>query len=77
VEGPKASPSKWLVILGIYAGTFTTRDIDRQEYATETLARQNFETARQVYAQMGYSIWFAYLYDDQGNRTELAPPIFL
>ena len=65
--------TKWRVDHGIHRGTITSRDSGSREYDTEKDARDGFQESKTWYANMGYVIWFAYLYAPDGTKTILAP----
>lgn len=68
----KAPPGKWLLHHGIHDGTIHGRDADPPtEHESPEAAKAAFAKAKAGYAQMGCVTWFAYMFDDQGNRTEL------
>lgn len=75
MEGLKAPPGKWLVVHGIHKGTVMSRDSGTSTHDSPEKAHARFREAKADYARVGYVTWFAYLYDDQGNRTELDRPV--
>lgn len=74
IPTPKASPGKWLVHHGIHSGTIGSRDTNAQEYDSEAEARAVFARCKAGYAERGVFVWFAHMYDDQGNMTVLDKP---
>ena len=72
----KASKGKWLVSHGIHSGTLTSRDMaNPTEHESEAAAREAFAEAKEGFAKIGCVTWYAYMYDDQGNQTQLDTPI--
>lgn len=72
----KAPEGKWLVHHGIHRRTLTSRDSGLPtKHDSEAEARRSFREAKNNYALSGYVTWFAYMYDDQGNKTVLDPPV--
>jgi len=71
MDGPKASPGKWLVLHGTHRGTIASREKERYECDSEEEARAEFARAKKEYARMGRRTWYAHMYDDQGHETVL------
>lgn len=75
METFKAPEGKWGVQHGIHRGTITSRDSGYDEFDSEDEAREFFSKQLEFYRRIGYSIWFAYLIDDQGSKVVLAPSV--
>jgi len=76
VDGPTAPKGKFMVRHGIHNRTLVSRDSTEPTiHASPEAARAAFAKAKKYFARMGYVTWYAYMYDDQGNRTELDRPI--
>jgi hypothetical protein len=74
--GPKAPAGKFMVSHGIHRRTLTSRDCGEPTiHDTAQEARKAFADAKKEYAKVGYVTWFAYMYDDQGNKTQLDSPV--
>lgn len=72
MDSPKAPAGKFIFCHGIRGESFTSRDTappTTHDSADEV--RRELTRARLDYASMGRQIWFAYMYDDQGRRTDL------
>jgi len=69
---PKASTGKYLLHWGLHDGTTVGRDTGNPvEYDSEKAVRTKWD---EIKAGLGhYRVWFAFMYDDQGKQTELAP----
>lgn len=71
-DGPKAPAGKFMVSYGIHRRTITSRDYgETTTHDSVQEARAAFAEARRFYTSRGYETWFAYMYDDQGNKTQL------
>ena len=65
-----------MVSHGIHRRTLTSRDCGEPTiHDSKEEARRAFVDAKKDYATMGYVTWFAYMYDDQGNKTVLDNPV--
>ena len=68
----QAPPGKYLLSIGIHRGTITSRDVEQpKEVASPEAARAELAKATTEYASFGCQIWFAVLYNDQGEATQL------
>jgi hypothetical protein len=68
----KAPEGKWLVCYGYHDGTVANRDTGKDTYDTAAAAHKGFRETQSYYLGLRFKIWFADLYDDQGNKTQLA-----
>ncbi len=65
-----------MVSYGIHRRTFTSRDCGEPTiHDSKQDACKAFADAKEEYAKLGYVTWFAYMYDDQGNMTQLDSPV--
>lgn len=69
----KAPEGKWLVQCSTHRGSKATLEV------WDDIVRDTLEGVHAAFREMcdrfipyGYVIWYAYLYDDQGNQAQLA-----
>jgi hypothetical protein len=78
-QGPKAPAGKWALYYGIHSRTFSSRDSANEPIIcdSQNAARDEVVKLKNDYAQMGFRLWYANLYDDRGNMTPLHADHFI